>query len=329
LLASYQIRLEEWKNIFNFKKPSMKRPEIGNEPDWNDFPGARTDRSNNIAKPSPAKVDTSLIIAGNGDVATWERTIRSALVQLEEDLEVIIVSSLHCSNPPLDLVKIYPFVRLLSFNEENIWNARNQAAKDSHGKYLKFIEPGTLFYPYAFKITSQSVGINDNVDVVLEGNTGCSLPLPWYYDPVGAMEQGLIARASLFDIPLVCALIRRETFLNLDGFDVKWQEWSPFELFFRLALRSGCVVGLRGLNNKWHHRIVDVNRIPLAFRRHMSEYIRSFAKHEKGFDDNRMENIVRFLDSQMPLCSDVKSYPTCPDGLFPWTHLFGKKNKEN
>ncbi len=246
LLRSLKITINEILSIFHIKKPLITLPEIGSEPDWADYPRSRVDRLNNANQTDRINNGVSIIVAGQGSVAAWEKTIRSALVQSEDQLEVIIIRSDSCSNPPNELIQKYSFVRLINLSEDNIWIARNRAAERAYGNYLKFVEPGILLYPYAAEFYAHTLNIYDEVGIIAWGQLQC-VPYFLKLDAKTAIACDFHQGWWVFRVPLSCATIRKKSFIKQRGFNPQWEKWTTYELLFRLSLDSGLVHGMLGL----------------------------------------------------------------------------------
>jgi len=245
-LKSRSVSYNELVNILNIKKPTVNRFEIGHEPNWSDFPRVSIDRLNNRATGTAFNVRNSLIIAGRGGETSWEKTIRSALAQSEDRLEIIVVSSRECSNPPLELVNKYPFLRLVSLHEDDIWKARNCAAGESSGDYIKFTEPGTFLFPYLLEFDSYPMQTSKDIHFSTKGELYYA-PSNLKLDPKTAIACDLHEGFQVFRVHLTCVTLRRTEFLDLGGFNPEWGIWSAYELFLRTGLMGVTINTMFGL----------------------------------------------------------------------------------
>ena len=240
-LRSLKLAARELPLLARLRKPVVERPDLGAEPDWADYPRARPDRLEAASSPPAGEPATSIIIAGGADAAGWERTIRSALVQSEGALEVIVAGS----GPGLDVAAKYPFVRALRLEESELWQVRNAAAEAARGEFVKFVEPGVLLYPYAAEFHAHPLCQRDECGLVLRGHLG-SVPHNLALDGRTAIACDLRPDWCLLRVSLSCAAIRRSHFIEANGFEPQWGEWAAYELFARLAMRGGVIAGMFG-----------------------------------------------------------------------------------
>ena len=241
LLGSLKLAAPELPSLMHSRAPVVERPDLGAEPDWADYPRARLDRLEAASSPPAGEPATSIIIAGEADAAGWERTIRSALVQSEEALEVIVAGS----GPGLEVAARYPFVRVLPLEEVCPWRVCNAGAEAARGEFVKFVEPGVLLYPYAAEFYAHPLRQHADCGLVLRGDMGY-VPHNLVLDGRTAIACDLHPDWSLLRISITCAAIRRSQFIEANGFEPQWGEWAAYELFARLAMRGGAIAGMFG-----------------------------------------------------------------------------------
>jgi hypothetical protein len=248
-LKHLAIRPKEWGCMFEVCRPMVLRPLLPAELDWADYPRSKPDRLKGPATLTRSGVGgVSLIIAGYGNAVTWERTIRSAIVQSENCLEIVMV----CEPPDLsymaNLSLRYPFVRILNAQSSCLWKARNEAARQVVGNVINFVEPGVLLYPYHAEFGSKPFEHPGSADLAAWGQLG-SVPFMSQLDSETAVSLDLINGYQVLRVPLSSMFIRRSVFLENGGFDARWGAWSAYELFFRMALQKGVVHGMLGIND--------------------------------------------------------------------------------
>lgn len=240
------IKPKEGLSLFKIKKPAFSIPQFRSEPDWNDYPRVRADRLESSLLPLPITDGVSIIIAGEGNTFAWEKTIRAALVQSEQSVEIILISAPECSNPGPLITSKYPQLRVLECTESDLWSARNRASKEANCNYLKFVEPGTFLYPYLAEFDAHTLRTFDKIDFIIKAQLG-SVPCLSVLDAHQSIACDLYTGWRVLSVPLSCTLIRKTTFTSLGGFNPSLGDWAAYEFFFRLAVACGTVHGMLGL----------------------------------------------------------------------------------
>jgi glycosyltransferase involved in cell wall biosynthesis len=244
LKASFPA-LREAAGLFRQKQPQPDRTGVGNEPDWGDFPRAKHDRLRLGASTIRDDNGVSVVLCGDGRPEAWERTIRCALVQSDENYELVVVKTPRTNGIFDTLLARYPGLRLLEVSESNIWEARNIAAEECRGRFIKFIEPGALLYPYAIEFHAWPLKQNKAIDFVSWGQLGTAPDLLWLdMSSAAALELCLFFR--VFSVGLASATVRKNSFLKLNGFDPSYGRLASARLFVSLSLEEGLIHGMLG-----------------------------------------------------------------------------------
>jgi glycosyltransferase involved in cell wall biosynthesis len=297
LLRSLSIRPQEWASVCEIRRPSVSRLKLAAGPDWADYPRARTIYTDSTPEPFGGNflsgrnakasdngssdyvgiardfgataqtylaktASTTAIIAGSADTQSWERTISSVLAQSARELQIIAVQSPACSHFPMNLMKKYPCIRVVASEEGDIWAIRNQMVELAQGAYLRFIEPGTLLYPYSIEFDAHVLSTYRDIGFVSKGYITASVVPMLRLDPLTTLACEFHGSWWVFRDALPCTSLRKSAFNREGGFSAEWGAWAAHELFFRLALRGGTACGFLGLVSNENDPVPDLSQIP-------------------------------------------------------------------
>jgi glycosyltransferase involved in cell wall biosynthesis len=190
--------------------------------------------------------DVSVVIPVYNGERYLAEAVRSVLNQSLAPAEIIVVDdgSTDGSGPMAQkLAAEYPLVRVISQPNAGVGAARNKGAAESTGAWLAFLDSDDLWLPNKLELQSQSIAL-DAACVVIGG------PMQ-YTSGVGSLNacvgesnlehvQEAIRAAKLMPFPISSAVVKREAFECVGGFDTTLHRSVPglvedIDLIARLA----------------------------------------------------------------------------------------------
>lgn len=224
--------------------------------------------------------------------ATLDSILKSSL----QDFEVIVVDDAS-GDGSLAIAQDYASrdrrIRVYA-NAENLGDYPNRmkAASLATGKYLKYVDSDDLIYPHSLAI------MVDGMDACEQAGLGLShslpedaSPYPWVLTPEQAYKKQFLGRGCLSCGP-GGAIIRRQAFEAVGGFNSDWQVISDLDLWYRLAAKWPVVLLPPGL---------------VWWRRHEQQEFVKGQKHgfylRKGYE----LTVITLQDPQAPLTSNDRA----------------------
>lgn len=196
-------------------------------------------------------------------------TIESVQAQTWPDVEIIVVDD-GSTDDSLEVAMRYP-VTVVSQPNQGVSAARNNGASLASGTYLLFLDSDDLLYP-------------DSLEVLVNALEEAGSSVGFSYGQLQYFgEKTHVFASSVFDpvalskanyIPS-SALMRREAFLAVGGFDRGFELREDWELFIRL----------------WHagHAGVHLPRPVIRYRKHRpKQVVRSMSKRRKRLSDVKL-----------------------------------------
>ena len=167
-----------------------------------------------------------------------KKAIDSVLTQSwSGELELIIVDDCSTDNTQ-HVVESFCDARISYI--KNVTNlggggARNVGARTAKGAYLAFIDSDVVWYPYKLARQIELLNIYPSVAVVFcafrkQVNDG------WNIEP-DITPSGMVFEKLLFDnfVDTPAAIVRRDAFWSVNGFDERLPRFQDWDLFLRLS----------------------------------------------------------------------------------------------
>jgi glycosyltransferase involved in cell wall biosynthesis len=166
--------------------------------------------------------------------------VDSVLAQTMQDFEIIIVDD--CSTDgSAEIAKSYlardSRVRF-SRNDRNLGDYPNrmQAARQAHGRYLKYVDSDDLIYPHSLAIMVESMEAHrDSALGLSHSKPEDEHPYPWKLTPPEAWRKQFLGRGCLTCGPSA-AIFRRDAFIDIGGFR-HWGLLNDADLWYRMSAR--------------------------------------------------------------------------------------------
>lgn len=245
--------------------------------------------------------DVSVVIpVYNGERFLME-ALRSVLDQTLRPLEVTVVDD-GSTDGSLAIAQTFeehhPSVRVISQPNAGVSAARNRGAKDASGRWMAFLDADDVWCPG--KLETQMKVLDCNRDIVILGGpmqylsvTGPLNALVGESDVSGRQDE--IASARLMPFQISGALIRRDCYLNVGGFDETIQLAEDIDMIARVAVfgtvsATDHVVG----HYRLHNSSASSTRF-FALRRGV-RFVRSRLEAERAGGDIAAE---QFRDSRL------------------------------
>jgi glycosyltransferase involved in cell wall biosynthesis len=181
----------------------------------------------------------SVLVTSFNRAAYIEETIESILQQSYTDYEIVISDNCSTDNT-MELLEKYrtnPKIKIHQ-NETNIgqFANRNKCASLASGKYLKYIDSDDLIYPWGLQLLVTMMeqfpqagwGLCSLVQIVEK-------PYPFQLSPRSAYLHNYHTFA-IFDKAPLSAIIKKEVFEQVNGFDVSLNMAGDFDMWQKLAL---------------------------------------------------------------------------------------------
>ena len=218
----------------------------------------------------------SVIITTQKGSDSIERAIKSVLAQDYTNLEVIVVDDNGLGTEEqvktAEIAAKYESVKYIPHeHNQNGSVARNTGAKNSHGKYLSFLDDDDEFLPG--KISKQ-------VEVFEKADQNCGLVYCSFTDEFDdgrkieyvADKNGKIVVYSLLNqikVPTSLFMVKKDVFDELSGFDESFKRHQDWEFVARLTdkymadyVSDFCVIKHSiGRNNQPNAKTMEANRL--------------------------------------------------------------------
>lgn len=178
-------------------------------------------------------------------------TLTSLLASTYHDFELIIVDD-GSADGSLQLAKQFAArdSRIQVYaNERNLGDYPNRmkAASLAQGRYLKYVDSDDLIYPHSLAIMVESMEQHPDAALGLAHSMPeDEAPYPWKLTSDQAYRKHFLGRGCLSCGP-TGAIIRRDAFEAVGGFQPDWGVLSDIDLWYRLAARWQTVLLPPGL----------------------------------------------------------------------------------
>jgi len=166
-------------------------------------------------------------------------TISSILRSTYQKYEVIVVDD-NSSDDSLaiarSMAELDQRVRVYA-NEENLgdYGNRMKAASLARGRYIKYVDSDDLIYPHSLAIMVESMEQYPDAALALAHSMPeDESPYPWRLSPEEVYKKHFLGRGCLSCGP-TGAIIRREAFEAIGGFDKTWGVLADIDLWLRLS----------------------------------------------------------------------------------------------
>lgn len=225
----------------------------------------------------------SVILPTRDRAATLGRAIRSVLRQSMPDFELIVVDDGSTDGTP-DLLREFASdarLRIERMEARGSAAARNRGAALARGRYLAFQDSDDEWLPQKLERARAALeGEGRDVavyygDLLRVSSVGGTALFP---APRDIRRGVLISEATgdfqVLNIGIQSAVIRRECFEAVGGFDESFRRYIDMELFARLALRYRFIHGGEVVANYHAGPGISTNRVALvaARRRLIAKY---------------------------------------------------------
>ncbi len=201
----------------------------------------------NTSPPSCSPL-VSIIIPAYNAAETISRALDSVRAQTYRNLEVVVINDGSTDETAAIIRREYPEVRHVLQENAGPCVARNHGAQVATGEYIAFLDADDEYHPR--KIERQLEIFEKTPDVSVCGTNGVIIHGQRVYpfnNPARPhlIDQGL--RELIWGVHPVLAslMLRRDTFLEIGGYDASMKRWEDQDIFYRLA---GC-----------GHKVVELN----------------------------------------------------------------------
>lgn len=181
----------------------------------------------------------SIIIPTHNRRELVKRAIHSALEQSYTDYELIVVDDGSSDGTMADLQENFPMLRLFQLDGKGVSSARNLAAQKANGEWLAFLDSDDAWHPEKLRLQMQALKTRPNYhlchtnEIWMRNNKRVN-PMQkhrkmggWIFIP--CLQLCLISPSS--------ALINKEIFFNLGGFDESLPACEDYDLWLRYTSR--------------------------------------------------------------------------------------------
>lgn len=165
--------------------------------------------------------------------------LESILNSTFQDFEVIVVDDNSADNS-LEIANKFAHQDRrfhVYSNEKNLGDYPNRmkAASMARGRYIKYVDSDDLIYPHSLSIMVESMEQYPDAALGLSHSMPeDQSPYPWCLNPEHSYRKHFLGRGCLSCGPSG-AIIRRDAFESLGGFNTQWAVISDTELWYRLA----------------------------------------------------------------------------------------------
>ncbi|MFC1839452.1 mycofactocin biosynthesis glycosyltransferase MftF [Thermodesulfobacteriota bacterium] len=185
-----------------------------------------------------------------------------------EKLEVIVVDDASTDSTP-DVVSGFPVRLIKNADRMHASYSRNLAAKEAKGEILAFLDSDCMAHPLWLKELVPSFSDETNGAVGGRVDSWFDIKALDRYEKVfSSLNMGERSRSTkeegrFFYLPACNLLVKKDIFLNLDGFNIEMDVGEDVDFCWRLK-NSGLEIEYRPAGRVYHrHR----NKIPAFFKR--------------------------------------------------------------
>ena len=180
-----------------------------------------------------------------------DATLRSILGSTFQDFEVIVVddaSSDHswalANNIAEQDERVHVYLNKVNLGD---YGNRAMAASLARGKYIKYVDSDDLIYPHSLAIMVESMEAYPDAALALSHSMPeDSSPYPWCLTPEQTYCKHFLGRGCLSCGP-TGAIIKKETFDAVGGFNKSWGVLADIDLWLRIAAHWNIVLLPPGL----------------------------------------------------------------------------------
>jgi glycosyltransferase involved in cell wall biosynthesis len=193
---------------------------------------------------SPAMKPLVSVIIPNFNYAKYVgEAIDSALAQTYANIEVIVVDDGSTDTSPTIIESYGDKIKAIFQNNQGVSTARNNAVAASHGEYLAFLDADDVWLASKIEMQIERFAGNESIGLVHVGVEEIDAE----GNHLGQMIDGMEGRVSdellLFRRPVILggcsgAMITREAFDLVGGFDPRLSTSADWDLFYRVGKAS-------------------------------------------------------------------------------------------
>lgn len=178
-------------------------------------------------------------------------TLQSILDSTYDYFEVVVVDD-YSTDKSVDIAREFANLDQRVTVHQNYKNLgdypnRMKAASLAQGRYLKYVDSDDLIYPHSLAIMVESMERFPEAALGLcHSMPEDESPYPWQLSPEQAYRKQFLGRGCLNCGPSG-AIIRRDAFQSIGGFQAHWKVISDTNLWYRMAARWPIVLLPPGL----------------------------------------------------------------------------------
>jgi glycosyltransferase involved in cell wall biosynthesis len=180
-----------------------------------------------------------------------ETTLRSILASTFKDFELIVVDDASSDNSLSIAGRIAEKDKrvIVHRNDANLgdYGNRAKAASLARGTYIKYVDSDDLIYPHSLSVMVEAMEAYPDAALALSHSMPEDIsPYPWCLAPEEAYRKHFLERGCLNCGP-TGAIIKKDAFDAVGGFDKSWGVLSDMDLWLRVAARWKIVLLPPGL----------------------------------------------------------------------------------
>jgi glycosyltransferase involved in cell wall biosynthesis len=217
------------------------------------------------------KPPVSILVTVYNRAQYLSEALESILRSTFQDFELIVVDD-HSTDNSLsiarDIAQTDNRVRVI-LNPKNLgqFPNRQQAASLATGKYIKYVDSDDIIYPHSLDIMVDAIEQNPDAALALShSDAEGEEPYPWKLSSLNAFRKQFLGRGCLSCGPSG-AIINREAFFQIGGYDYRWGVVADIDLWFRLAAQwPGLVWWRRHEGQEFTHGDADLVYLQRGFQ---------------------------------------------------------------
>ena len=199
------------------------------------FPfGSPTEKGNSLVKSYSAPFVTVIVPVGDGHYEYIASAIESVLAQTLDEWEIVLVDDSKHGMPP-ELLRPYPFVRVIRSGGVGAGGARNAGLRAAKGSLSLFLDADDYLLPQALQIMVHNYAY-----------TGMYVYSDWLSEDADGIRTAAYAtpytqRVWRNDgLHAVTVLVETKRAIELGGFDDKMAGWEEGDFFTKFAIAGFC-----------------------------------------------------------------------------------------